>query len=168
MKTWVEEFAENCLFRIEESERMIRICLDGIEESDFWYRSNNATNSIGNLLLHLSGNMTQYVISGLGGKPDMRDRDAEFSTQANGSKEAVWMQFKKVLDDSKAVISGATAEQLLTHRQVQGFDLSGLGMALHAVEHLSYHTGQIAYIVKSIQGKDLGFYQGMDLNKHNE
>jgi uncharacterized damage-inducible protein DinB len=168
MTTWVEEFTGNCLFRLEESERMIGICLDGLAESDFWHRPNSAANSIGNLLLHLSGNLTQYVVSGLGGTPDHRDRDAEFSTKAKGTKETVWKNFKEVLNNSKSVISEATAEQLLKYRNVQGFNLSGLGMALHAVEHLSYHTGQIALLVKSMKGEDLGFYRGADLNQHND
>ena len=168
MTTWVEEFTGNCRYRIEESERMIGICMEGLTESDFWYRPNSATNSVGNLLLHLSGNLTQYVISGLGGRPDLRDRDAEFSIDAKGTREMVWKNFVEVLEGSKSVISQATAGQLLKYHSVQGFRFSGLGLVLHAVEHLSYHTGQIALLVKSIHGKDLGFYRDTDLNKHNE
>lgn len=167
-ESWIVEFKKNCLFRISESERMIGICMEGITESEFWYRSNPASNSIGNLLLHLCGNITQYVISGLGGEPDRRERDAEFSLDASGTVEAVRKHFGEVLHRAKSVLSEARPEQLLAYGKVQGFEMSGLGMALHAVEHLSYHTGQIAYLIKSRQGKDLGFYRGIDLNEHNE
>ena len=147
---------------------MIRICMEDLPESTFWFRANPASNSIGNLLLHLSGNMTQYVVSGLGGAADLRDRDSEFSREPEETVDAVWSRFLNTVERSKHVLTEVDEENLLRIRTVQGFEMSGLGMALHAVEHLSYHTGQIALIVKSIHGEDLGFYQGIDLNKHNE
>lgn len=168
MEPWVETFTSACLYRMEESERMIRICLNRLPEPLLWKRPNPASNSPGNLILHLCGNLRQYIISGLGGAPDHRDRESEFAETAQGSKAALWEQLRSVLEQSRTVIQAQNGEQLLDRHKVQGFEFSGLGMALHAVEHLSYHTGQLAYLLKSATGEDLGFYDGTDLNKHNE
>lgn len=167
-QTWSDDFKENCLFRIDEAVRMLCICRERLQPEAFWARPNKASNSIGNLLLHLSGNIRQYVISGLGGESDTRVRDAEFSSEAQTDPEVVWDRFLKTVDEAREVIQGASEAELLHKKKVQGFYLSGLGMALHAVEHLSYHTGQIAWALKAAQDADLGFYSGTDLNIKNE
>lgn len=167
-QNWTEEFKSNSLYRIDESVRMLRICVERLDSRGFWERPNPASNSIGNLLLHLSGNMRQYVVSGLGGAPDTRIRDAEFSQDLRQDPEVVWEQFLGTVSEVREVIQKATEAELLTKKWVQGFNLSGLGMVLHAVEHLSYHTGQIAWAVKAAQGSDLGFYDGTDLNLKNQ
>lgn len=166
--SWSDDFKSNCLYRIDESVRMLGICLERLQPKDFWARPNNASNAIGNLLLHLSGNMRQYVISGLGGKADTRVRDAEFSQEALADPKEVWDGFLQTVAEAREVIVQASEVELLHKKRVQGFYLSGLGLALHAVEHLSYHTGQIAWAVKAAQDTDLGFYSGTNLNVKNE
>lgn len=163
-----QDFKANCIYRIQESMRMLQICKDFTTVDLFWFRPNGAANSIGNLLLHLCGNMRQYVVSGLGEKPDTRHRDEEFRQDLYSKPEEVWAYFFETCNEVIQEIENATTNQLLSKRIVQGFDLSGLGMVLHAVEHLSYHTGQIAWIIKSNQNCDLGFYSGFDLNINNE
>lgn len=165
---WLDEFVSNSVYRIDESVRMLKICMERLDTRSFWERPNPASNSVGNLLLHLSGNMRQYVISGLGGAPDTRDRDAEFAQGSGQDPAVVWELFLGTVAEVRAVIQGASEADLLNKKWVQGFHLSGLGMVLHAVEHLSYHTGQIAWAVKAAQGRDLGFYDGTDLNLKNQ
>ncbi len=167
-QNWIEEFTSNSLYRIDESVRMLSICMERLDSRSFWARPNPASNSIGNLLLHLSGNMRQYVISGLGGAPDTRVRDAEFAQTSGKDPGVVWEHFLGTVAEAREVIQKATETDLLSKKWVQGFHLSGLGMVLHAVEHLSYHTGQIAWAVKAAQGTDLGFYDGTDLNLKNQ
>lgn len=164
--SWSEEFKSQALYRMDESMRMLGICLERLEGDRFWTRPNPASNSVGNLLLHLSGNIRQYVISGLGGVPDSRQREAEFEA-AEGPPEKVWQSFAETVSEARKVIRAATDSELLEVRSVQGFRMSGLGMVLHAVEHLSYHTGQIAYAIKAWLDTDLGFYDGVDLNAKN-
>ncbi len=165
-KSWSEEFKAQALYRMDESVRMLGICLDRLPSDRFWMRPNPASNSVGNLLQHLSGNIRQYAISGLGGLPDDRQRDAEFE-DGNASPELVWQAFSETVSEAQNVIRAATESELLEVRSVQGFRMSGLGMVLHAVEHLSYHTGQIAYALKAWLDTDLGFYDGVDLNAKN-
>lgn len=167
-QNWRDEFIANSLYRIDESVRMLQICMARLDADNFWDRPNPASNSIGNLLLHLAGNIRQYVISGLGGAADIRVRDEEFLPGLRQEPKQVWDHFLATIDQAREVILGATEAEYLGKKWVQGFHLSGLGMVLHAVEHLSYHTGQIAWAVKAAQGKDLGFYDGTDLNLKNQ
>lgn len=163
----VEELVKNALYRMDENTRMIKKSLEEITEEEVWQKPNPALNSIANLLLHLCGNISQYIISSLGETEDKRQRNIEFSVNSGYSKAALIKKLEDVVDTAKRVIFDATPEQLLKIRSVQGFSLSGVGIILHAVEHYSYHTGQIAFWVKELKNKDLGFYDGIDLDVKN-
>ncbi|MCB0457318.1 MAG: DinB family protein [Flavobacteriaceae bacterium] len=161
-------FKENALYRLDESTRMIEKSLVEITEEELWLKPNGVLNSIGNLMLHLCGNMTQYVVSSLGNIPDLRNRGEEFSLDGGFSKEVLEQQLKTTVNRVKETILRASDAELLRERNVQGFSLSGIGIVLHVVEHYSYHTGQIAFWVKLLKNKSLGFYDGLDLNIKNE
>lgn len=161
------DFLENVLFRIDESTRMLAITFKYLEESELWKRPNAASNSIGNLILHLCGNITQYAISSLCSKPDIRDRDLEFATESGLTKRQLLDLLTETINKAKECIASCPVEELLRKREVQGFSLSGLGIVIHVVEHYSYHTGQIAYWTKLLKDKDLKFYEGTDLNIKN-
>lgn len=163
----VEEIVENALYRMDESTRMIKKSLAEISEDEVWQKPNPSLNSIANLMLHLCGNISQYVISSLGETEDKRNRDDEFSVTGGLTKDELFTKLESVVDDAKRVIFNVTPNQLVKMRSVQGFSFSGVGIILHAVEHYSYHTGQIAFWVKQLKNKDLGFYDGIDLNKKN-
>lgn len=163
-----EEFVQNCLYRLDESTRMNAIAFDQLTEEDIWKRPNESLNSVGNLILHLCGNITQYVISSLGESEDDRDRDLEFSTTSGYTKAALLEKLTETVELAKRVVNDASIEQLVRKREVQGFYFSGLGVVLHAVEHYSYHTGQIAFWTKQLKNTDLGFYDGINLNIKNE
>ena len=164
----VEELVKNALYRIDENTRMIKHSFYEISEEQLWEKPNTSLNSIANLLLHLCGNITQYIISSLGEQEDIRNRDLEFSTAGGLTKSEVLKKLEETVDTAKRVIFDATPAQLIKIRSVQGFSFSGVGIIMHAVEHYSYHTGQIAYWVKQLKEKDLGFYDGIDLNTKNE
>lgn len=159
-----EEFVQNALYRFDESTRMNTISLAQLSEEEVWQKPNTSLNSVGNLILHLCGNITQYVISSLGETEDIRNRDVEFSTSSGFTKAELLQKLIDTVESAKRVVNDATLEQLTRKREVQGFYFSGIGVVLHAVEHYSYHTGQIAFWTKQLKNKDLGFYDGMDLN----
>jgi len=157
------EFIQQACFRMDESSRMLRTAVAELDEADLWKRPNAASNSVGNLILHLCGNIRQYAISALGGTEDLRERDAEFAARGGLDKAAVLEKLWATVEQAQATIRNADANNLLRVRSVQGFQLSGLGIVLHVVEHYSYHTGQIAFWTKLLKDKDLGFYAGIDL-----
>ena len=166
--SWDNDFKINALYRLDESMRMIEKSLRYADDRDIWKTPNPSSNSIGNLILHLCGNITQYVISSLGHSEDSRDRDLEFSTKGGLTKEELLDKLRKVITQAKKVITETGEDELMRVRDVQGFNLSGIGIVVHVVEHLSYHTGQIAFWIKLLKDKDLGFYDGIDLNIKND
>lgn len=148
----------------DESLPRIIKCLGQLSEDQVWWRPNESSNSIGNLVLHLCGNVSQWIGSGLGGFPDSRARQSEFDTRQGRSREDLSQLLIAVMDQIKPVIANLPAEELLRNRVVQTFEESGLTILIHVTEHFSYHTGQIAYITKMLTDNALGFYEGIILD----
>lgn len=164
----VSEFLKNSGYRLDEGTRMIKISLDSISESDIWKKPNESSNSIGNQIAHICGNMTQYIIASLGERDDYRNRDEEFSMTGGFTKSQLIQKLEDTVKEAKVILKQCSKKQLIKIREVQGFKLSGIGIVIHAVEHYSYHTGQIAFWTKLMTNKDLGFFDGRDLNIKNE
>ncbi len=162
-----EELKAQIVFRMEENTPRIEKCLAELTEAEVWQRPNPASNSIGNLILHLCGNITQYAISSLGNRPDARDRDAEFAAEGGFTKAELLDKLRATVNAAVETIRQAGEAELLRVRAVQGFRKSGIGIMVHVCEHYSYHTGQIAFWTKLLKNKDLGFYAGLDLNAKN-
>jgi uncharacterized damage-inducible protein DinB len=165
---WIDDFKQNSIMRMRENLPRINTCLEQLPEAVIWQKPVAAGNAMGNLVLHLCGNITQYIISGIGGAPDSRVRDAEFSATGGYDKAALLMLIRKTIEKATEVIGATTETGLLQMRMVQGFQLSGIGIIIHVTEHLSYHTGQIALFTKMHNNTDLGFYKNLDLNVRNE
>ena len=163
----ITAFKESALYRMDESTRMITLAINELDEDQIWLRPNQKSNSIGNLILHLCGNITQYGISSLGKLPDLRERDLEFAVLEGLSKEELLQKLVKTVENAKKIIQSLHAEEFICKRQVQAYNLTGIGIIMHVVEHYSYHTGQIAFWVKQLADKDLGFYTGVSLNTNN-
>lgn len=164
----IQEIKSQIILRMEENTPRIEKCLAELTEAEVWQRPNPASNSVGNLILHLCGNITQYTISSLGNRMDSRDRDAEFAAKEGFSKSELLEKLTSTVNQAVETIRAASREELLRVRTVQGFDMSGIGIIVHVCEHYSYHTGQIAFWTKILKNKDLGFYAGIDLTIKNE
>ena len=136
----------------------IRKCLALLSEDEIWWRGSESENSIGNLMLHLSGNVRQWIIAGLGGSPDRRERSKEFSARASYSKQAAFSLLESTVSEACEVLLGLSSEELLSTRTIQGFQCTGLQAVFHVVEHFSYHTGQIVFVTKLRTQKDMKFY----------
>ena len=158
------EIKKNSIYRIEENLRMVLICFDKITEIDLWNKPSKKGVAFGNQIIHIVGNMTQYLISALGEKKVNRERDKEFIIDKSMSKKSLKNMLSLTIKESKKTINKLSVENLLKTRKVQVYTLSGIGCLIHAVEHFSYHTGQIALLTKNITNNDLGFYNGIDLN----
>jgi len=167
MSAEIQEIKAQIILRMEENTPRIEKCLAELTESEVWQRPNPASNSVGNLILHLCGNITQYAISSLGNRPDVRDRDVEFAATEGFSKSELLEKLTSTVNQAVETIRSASREELLRVRTVQGFDMSGIGIIVHVCEHYSYHTGQIAFWTKILKNKDLGFYAGIDLTVKN-
>ena len=167
MAPFFEEFKAQSVAYFEANTPRIQQCINELSEDEVWQRPNGASNSVGNLVLHLCGNITQYVLSSLGNQPDHRTRDAEFAATGGLTKQQLWEKLQATTSEAARVMAQATEAELLRVRSVQGFQLSGIGIVVHVTEHYSYHTGQIAFWTKQLKNKDLGFWADLDLNAKN-
>jgi hypothetical protein len=109
--------------------------------------------------LHLAGNVTQWILSSLGGVQDERARDAEFAARGGVTGAELAGRLRRTIDAARAVIEGLTPEQLVQGLTIQGYTVTGLGAVFHVVEHFAQHTAQIMMLTKLVTGEDLGFYR---------
>lgn len=137
----------------------VRAAVEALPEEDLWWRPNEASNSIGNLVLHLAGNVRQWIVSGVGGLPDDRDRQGEFDRRDPLPAGELLARLTAAVAEADAVMSALPEEDLTAPRTIQGRETTVLAAIYHVVEHFSMHTGQIAYIAKLRMGRDLGFYR---------
>lgn len=168
MTSLTTEFIEQSIFRMEENNDRIENCLALLEEDEVWKKPNAASNSVGNLILHLCGNIRQYVVSSLGKTEDTRTRDLEFSTAGGFTKAELLERLLTTVAEAVATLRSLKKEDLAAVKSVQVFELSGIGSIIHVVEHYSYHAGQIAFWTKLLKDKDLKFYGDQDLNIKNK
>jgi hypothetical protein len=136
--------------------RLIR-CLEMLPEKEIWWRPNTASNSAGNLVLHLSGNVRQWIISGLGDAEDHRDRDREFAERGPIPRRALVELIRKTVDEACKVLGHLSEDSLLRIYRIQGFRVSGMYAVSQVVWHFAYHTGQVIFVTKLKLGKDLRF-----------
>jgi uncharacterized damage-inducible protein DinB len=137
----------------------IERCLEELNDEQLWWRANETSNSIGNLLLHLSGNARQWIACGLGGESDQRERRSEFDERSMISKAKLLSRLKETLADVDAVLSEFDPNLLLKPHKIQGCDVTALEAIFHVVEHFSMHTGQIILLTKLLTESDLHFYE---------
>ncbi len=137
----------------------IRLCLEPLSDDDLWWRPNEQSNSIGNLMLHLAGNIRQWIVSGVGGETDTRHRQAEFDERGPLPRADVVGRLEAALMDVDRVLAGLDSGALSEDRSIQGRETNVLRAIYHVVEHFGMHTGQIMYITKLRTGRDLGFYR---------
>jgi uncharacterized damage-inducible protein DinB len=137
----------------------IRLCLNQLPAEALWRRSDEESNSVGNLLLHLNGNVRQWIVSSVGGAADERNRSGEFAARAGASAEALFDALRSTLDAADAVMAGLSAADLVSRRVIQGRDVAVLDAVYHVVEHFSLHTGQIILLTKLYAPGGIRFYE---------
>ena len=140
----------------------LRSTVEALTEEQLWWRPNDASNSIGNLLLHLNGNVGQWMVASFNRQEDRRNRPAEFSEKSGGPPAAVLARLGGTLDEATAVLSRLTDQDLVAPMEIQGYHVTGLEAVYQVVEHFGLHYGQIVYATKAMQGRNLGFYRELD------
>jgi uncharacterized damage-inducible protein DinB len=148
---------------LEESRRLllsdhlpkIQRCLAPLSDDDVWWRPNEASNSVGNLMLHLHGNVRQWIIGGVGQRPFERHRQQEFDERAHLPAGELLSRLEATLREADDVLATVPSESLLTRRQIQGDDLTILEAIYHVVEHFAMHTGQIIMLSKMRTARDM-------------
>jgi hypothetical protein len=132
--------------------------VEPLSDEQVWWRPNEASNSIGNLILHLNGNVWQWLVASFNGLEDKRNRPAEFSATADLSASELTARLGHTMDEAGKVLSRLTTHDLLGTYHIQGYTVSGIAAVYQVVEHFGLHYGQIIYVTKMLEGHDLGFY----------
>ncbi|HEY3740041.1 MAG TPA: DinB family protein [Bryobacteraceae bacterium] len=136
----------------------IEDCLDRLTVDQIWHRGSGPENSVGNLVLHLCGNLGQFVGHYIAGRPDLRNRPAEFAADSHAAKTVLKEQLRAAVDLAKADIAALTAERLAEPVTTKDTQTHILNVVYQVVGHFQQHTGQIMFATKQMTQGDLGFY----------
>jgi hypothetical protein len=140
----------------------LRACVESLNDEQIWWRPNAASNSIGNLVLHLNGNMRQWLVNSFNRRPDTRDRPAEFASDGGLSGAALIERLGATVEEGLAVLDRLSEADLLAEYEIQGYRVTGLDAVYQVIEHFGLHYGQIAYVTKMLRDQDLGFYRELN------
>jgi len=152
----------------EENYTRLYKCLEMLKEEHIWKSPSNQIPSVGCLILHLCGNARQWMLSGLSGLPDNRERDEEFLPHENIRKSDFIFLLENLKIQLKECLHEVPERELKSVHSIQGFHVTGFSAVMHVLEHFSYHTGQITTLTKLHTGKETQYYDHLDLNKHNK
>jgi hypothetical protein len=134
-------------------------CVESLTDEQVWWRPNGASNTIGNLLLHLNGNVYQWLVASFNRLDDTRNRPEEFTAAGEESGAALLARLGATIDKASDVLARLTEDDLLAPYEIQGYHVHGLDAVYQVVEHFGLHYGQIAYVTKMLRDADLGFYR---------
>lgn len=159
------EFLERSRYYLAvEYPAKLKLSLDAVDDDAIWARSGPDSNSIGNLLMHLAGNIRQWIVSGVGRTPGSRDRAGEFAVTGGTSKDELLSLLETTVRDADAVLASLTESSMSQHVTIQGRDTTVLAAIYHVVEHFAMHTGQIILLAKASAPGTLRFYDDRDGN----
>jgi uncharacterized damage-inducible protein DinB len=143
--------------QLAKATEVIRHCLGQLNDEQMQWRPNDSMNSVGNLVLHLCGNVRQWIISGVGGEPDVRERPKEFAERGPFRTEDLTRQLDELVERMEAVLRTIPASKLLERRRIQGFDTTGLSAIFDSVAHFKGHTQEIVFLTRMQLGDDYCF-----------
>jgi len=135
-------------YLMTEYRTKLRCAVEALPPDALWWRPNDSSNSVGNLLLHLIGNVRQWIVSGLGGAPDVRVRSAEFAARDGQPASELLADLERALVEVDTVLAALSPGMLLDRRTIQGRDVTVFEAILNVVQHFSHHVGQVIWIAK--------------------
>lgn len=145
-------------YLIDENFPRVIKCLEMLSEEEIWYRPNSKSNSVGNLVLHLNGNLKQWILDYIGEKPFERNRQLEFDAEKTHSKTELILMMTNLSQELLPCIQSVTSDKLLEILPIQNQQETCISVLIHITEHFSFHTGQIAYITKWLKEEQTNFY----------
>ena len=166
--TLEDDFLTTAADKLAENLDRIETCVNELPAPCLWARDSENENAVGNLLLHLEGNVRQWILSGIGTRPDKRDRPGEFSARTGASASELFAKLRDTVGEAMTLIRVLPHRRLAEEVSIQGFDTTVLSAIFHVVEHFSGHTYQIILLTKRFTGKDLGFYRYLNKTGRRE
>ena len=163
-----EIFLTEAAEKLAENLSRIEICVAKLSQELIWARDSENENGVGNLLLHLEGNVRQWILSGVAGAPERRDRPGEFAARSGPAGPVLMANLRSAVTDATRVIRSVPHGRLREAVRIQGYDTTILAAIFHVVEHFSGHTYQIILLTKHATREDLGFYAYLAQTGHKE
>lgn len=154
-----QDFVEESKTRVKTSQDRINHCLAQLEDEDMWWAPDDTCNCIGIIIQHLMGNLRQWIISGVGGEPDIRDRPREFRIEEKPAESELQRDLNDILDQVIETYSRLKGDALLKVRTIQGFDRTVLSAIYGTMTHLELHAGQITLLTRLRIGSRYREYQ---------
>ncbi len=142
---------------MDDALKRIRHCLDQLSDAQIWSRDGPGMNSVGNLVLHLCGNVRQWIVAGMGGAADDRDRPAEFAARGPIPRAELLRRLDDVVSEARAVMARQSAADLMRIRRIQGFEVTGLAALFNTVPHFRGHTQETVHMTRQILGEAYKF-----------
>lgn len=163
-----EIFVQYSADKLAQLASRIQDCLGKLSNEQIWTRGSESENAVGNLVLHLCGNLNQWIGSGVAGKPDTRVREREFTARGDVAATDLRDRLRRSVDEAVAIIRGLSAARLEEKIEVQKYNVTVLEAVYHVIEHFSQHTGQILFATKLLTRQDLGYYGHLAKPAHSE
>lgn len=154
------EFSRNKL--LEQYWPWLRACVESLTDEQLWWRPNEASNSVGNLVLHLDGNVRQWLVASFLRSEDARNRPAEFSARHSIPASLLLSKLDETMREASEVLSRLTETDLRAPFKIQGYSVTGLSAVYQVVEHFAMHYGQILFITKMLRSANVAFYPELD------
>ena len=154
--------------KLEQLAGRIEVCLQKLDGDQVWMRGNENQNAIGNLVLHLCGNIRQWIVAKIGGESDDRARDSEFAARGGMTIPQLTAHLRSNVSQTVTILRALPPHRLTETVRVQAYEVTVLEAIYHVVEHFAQHTGQILFAAKLHTGDDLGFYKHLDKQSHVE
>lgn len=161
------EFTHFAADKLTQHLAQIVRCARLLDQSQVWHRVNEHCNSVGNLILHLTGNVRQWIVAGLGGEPFARDRPAEFAQRGPLPTAEILGNLERVVGRAIEVIGGLDGAGLAARHTIQGYDVTGLAAVFHVAEHFSGHAAQIVHMTKALKDVDVSLYDAQGHKRPN-
>ena len=155
---FAREFAAYAARKLEQNLDQIMRCAALLSDDELWHRPNEHSNAIGNLVLHLTGNVRQWIVASIGGEAFERARPAEFAQWVSLPRAPLLGELERVVRHAVAILKEISPAALSAGHQVQGYSVTGLTVVFHVTEHFSFHTGQIIYATKLLRNVDVSLY----------
>jgi uncharacterized damage-inducible protein DinB len=161
-------FLDFSIRKLQQLTSRISDCLGRLSDDQVWSREGQSQNAVGNLALHLSGNVRQWIVAAIGGFPDVRNRDREFAAREGPSGAALAERLQMTVEEAVQALRRMPASRLKDSLRIQDYEATVLEAIYHVVEHFSQHAGQIMYATKLLTGQDLGYYRHLGRKPHEE
>jgi hypothetical protein len=162
------DFLTTAADKLAENLDRIETCVTELPPDSLWARDSDNENAVGNLLIHLEGNVRQWILSGIGAAPDARDRPGEFAARSGPDASLLLATLRGTVGEALTMIRSLPHRRLAEAISIQGYDTTVLSAIFHVVEHFSGHTYQIILLTKRFTGRDLGFYSYLDKTGRRE